>query len=93
MSGKLLNSILAAGALTAGTMFGTNELEAGNVKPVMQQQQATQSAAWVKELALPFIVHWEGKVLDDDGMHVLYDDDVTKTVKTRWDGQGRAGWN
>jgi GH24 family phage-related lysozyme (muramidase) len=45
---------------------------------------------WMSSIAVPFIKYYEGKVLDHDGNHVLYDDDVTiKSVKRKrkWDGK------
>lgn len=44
--------------------------------------------AWISSITIPFIIEWEGKVTDSNGNHVLYDDDVTKKVKRRWDGKG-----
>lgn len=37
---------------------------------------------------MPFIMKYEGKVLDKDGNHVLYDDDVNAVTKRRWNGKG-----
>jgi GH24 family phage-related lysozyme (muramidase) len=43
---------------------------------------------WISSITVPFIISWEGKVTDNNGNHVLYDDDVTKIKKRRWNGKG-----
>lgn len=35
-----------------------------------------------------FIIQWEGSIRDQNGNHILYDDDVTVVKKRRWDGKG-----
>jgi hypothetical protein len=44
---------------------------------------------------MPFILSWEGKIMDNNGDHVLYDDDVNVNLKNkkRWNGKGRTSWN
>jgi hypothetical protein len=44
---------------------------------------------------MPFILSWEGKIVDNNGNHVLYDDDVHVGLKEkrRWNGKGRTSWN
>lgn len=99
MNGKFLNSLLAGAALAGATAF--SDLEAA---PVKQNTKITSTVkanntlkandGWNVPLsdfmdeAISFIKKWEGKVVDNAGNHVLYDDDTSKTVKPRWDGKG-----
>jgi GH24 family phage-related lysozyme (muramidase) len=39
-------------------------------------------------VTVPFIIRWEGKILNKNGDHVLYDDNVKAKRKVFWDGKG-----
>lgn len=41
---------------------------------------------WIQSLTMPFVIKWQGKVTDNDGNHVTYDDNVNVTNKNHWDG-------
>lgn len=51
------------------------------------QPQQIINNNWIQNIAMPFIISLEGKVYNN-GYHVLYDDDVNRTVKRKWDGKG-----
>jgi GH24 family phage-related lysozyme (muramidase) len=59
-----------------------------NKKDEKQKPAEISNSNWLNDLALPYIVKWEGKIKDKDGNHILYDDDVSRTVKRRWNGKG-----
>jgi len=59
------------------------------VKYVPKKQVKQQlSENWINDVALPFIISWEGKILNKNGQHVLYDDNVTAKRRKVWDGKG-----
>ena len=59
------------------------------VKYVPKKQVKQQlSANWINNVALPFIISWEGKILNKNGKHVLYDDNVKANRRKVWDGKG-----
>lgn len=63
-----------------------------DIKPVKEPKIPTQTINvnnnWIFDTVVPFLIQWEGKVLNKSGKHVLYDDDVNQTVKRRWNGKG-----
>lgn len=58
-------------------------------------KSVSNTVTWINDIAIPFIISWEGKVLDDSGNHVIYDDDVNAKVKRKWDRKtgGQKGIN
>lgn len=60
------------------------EVPSRQICPV--QQNSTHQNYWIKNITMPFIISWEGKVLNNKRLHVLYDDDVHTKVKRRWNG-------
>lgn len=46
----------------------------------------TVDQTWIESIAIPFLMEWEGKIIDSKGNHVVYDDFVHDTVKHKWDG-------
>jgi GH24 family phage-related lysozyme (muramidase) len=105
LSGKFFNSMLAGAALLGATAF--NELDAAPINtkaPVTTMramdgwnggtnaQTAVPFESYRDSLTIPFIMRFEGKIVDSEGNHVVYDDDVDRRVKRRWDGKGgKAG--
>lgn len=63
-----------------------------DIKPVKKPKIPVKSVNvnnnWIFDTVVPFLIQWEGKVLNKSGEHVLYDDDVNQTVKRRWNGKG-----
>ena len=64
-------------------------------KFITPKKQIVQKANWINDITMPFILSWEGKIVDNNGDHVLYDDDVHVGLKEkrRWNGKGRTSWN
>lgn len=41
---------------------------------------------WIQSITMPFVIKWQGKIVDEDGNHIAYDDNVKVTNKNKWDG-------
>lgn len=86
-----LNKILAGTALAAGTLFGGLNANA-ETNQQNYEVKDRENTNWVKAQTIPFIQKFEGRVLDEDGNHVLYDDNINAKVTRKWDGKGgKAG--
>lgn len=58
-----------------------------NIKNIPQEPEIYQNN-WINNITMPFVIYWEGKITNSFGQHVVYDDDVNKTIKRRWNGKG-----
>lgn len=50
------------------------------------KKTSDNSQTWIESIAIPFLMEWEGKITDNKGNHVVYDDFVHDRVKRKWDG-------
>lgn len=64
------------------------KLAINNSQQQMPQKNIT-GGDWIQSITMPFIIKWQGKIVDANGNHVVYDDDVNTTNKNRWDGEGQ----
>ena len=62
--GKFLNSLLAGAALAGTTAFGALNTPTNTAPKEKTIQQIPNEATWIKNIAIPFIIQWEGTVKD-----------------------------